>query len=243
MANIYLQVDYKTGNIFQFSKTNQEGYESHINTKGTESWRKIYKKGLYAKLEGVSIRDTDFGKEISLYTKVANGDTAYLNFPLLDQKKNLASYAESLITVLPSLKIGESYRFYPYNIKGENDKYANVGVSVVLANLATESVIEGAEKPKRLSYTYTKEGVEVKGDIPAVIWEEDFDGSRTMNSKAKNKFLYDILNGYVARIGAGDSAAQKPAPTEAKAPVTKTPAQAFEPATAKAPVENDDLPF
>ncbi len=239
MANIYLQVDYKTGNIFQFSKVSQEGYESHINTKGTESWRKIFKKGLYAKLEGVSIRDTDFGKEISLYTKMANGDTAYLNFPLLDQKKNLASYAESLIAVLPSLKIGESYRFYPYNMKDEGAKYSNVGVSVVLADLADESVIEGAEKPKRLSYSYTKEGVEVKGDIPAVIWEEDFDGSRTMNSKAKNKFLYDVLNTFIAKTGSAPAQAQQPAPAAAPKTVTKTPAQAFEPAA----VEEDDLPF
>lgn len=235
--NIYLQVDYKTGNIFQFSKTIKEGYESHINTKGTESWRKIYKKGLYAKLEGVSIRDTDFGKEISLYTKIGNGDTAYLNFPLFDQKKNLASYAESLITILPSLKIGESYRFFPYNIKGENDKYANVGVSVVLADLSNESVIEGAEKPARLTYSYTnKEGVEVKGDIPAIVWEEDFDGSKTMNSKAKNKFLYDTLNAFIAKLGSAPAQASTPAPTAApKALVPKKPA---------APeVENDDLPF
>ena len=238
MANIYLQVDYKTGNIFQFSKTIQEGYESHINTKGTESWRKIYKKGLYAKLEGVSIRDTDFGKEISLYTKMGNGDTAYLNFPLFDQKKNLASYAESLITILPSLKVGESYRFFPYNIKGDNDKYANVGVSVVLADLSNESVIEGAAKPTRLSYSYTKNDIAVKGDIPAIVWEEDFDGSRTMNSKAKNKFLYDTLNAFIAGLsGSAPAQASTPAPTAApKAPAPKKPAAPVE-------AENDDLPF
>ncbi len=238
MANIYLQVDYKTGNIFQFSKTIQEGYESHINTKGTESWRKIFKKGLYAKLEGVSIRDTDFGKEISLYTKMGNGDTAYLNFPLFDQKKNLASYAESLITILPSLRVGESYRFFPYNIKGDNDKYANVGVSVVLADLSNESVIEGAEKPVRLSYSYTnKEGVAVKGDIPAIVWEEDFDGSKTMNSKAKNKFLYDTLNAFIAKLGGAPAQAATPAPIQASAPVAPQ-------ANVAAPVENhDDLPF
>lgn len=235
MANIYLQVDYKTGNIFQFSKTIQEGYESHINTKGTESWRKIYKKGLYAKLEGVSIRDTDFGKEISLYTKMGNGDTAYLNFPLLDQKNNFASYAESLITVLPSLKIGQSYRFFPYNIKGENDKYANVGVSVVLADLSNESVIEGAEKPVRLSYSYTRDGVAVKGDIPAIVWEEDYKGDKKMNCDEKNKFLYTTLTSFVAGLSSGTASAKPATPAQATAAATKKPA---------APeVENDDLPF
>jgi hypothetical protein len=234
MANIYLQVDYSTGNIFQYSKTNQEGYESHINTKGTESWRKIYKKGLYAKLESVSVRESNFGKEISLATKLSNGDNAYLNFPLFDQKKNLASYAESFITVLPSLKIGESYRFFPYNIKGENDKYANVGISIVLANLESESVIEGAEKPARLSYSYTKDGVAVVGDIPAVIWEDDFDGSKSMNSKAKSKFLYDVLMKNTSDSGQPAPAAQAPATVPAKAPANKK---------VTAPEEVDDLPF
>ena len=239
MANIYLQVDYKTGNIFQFSKTIQEGYESHINTKGTESWRKIFKKGLYAKLEGVSIRDTNFGKEISLYTKMGNGDTAYLNFPLLDQKKNLASYAESLITVLPSLVIGQAYRFFPYNIQKEGEKYSNCGVSVVLADLSNESVIEGAEKPTRLSYSYkNKEGVDVKGDIPADVWEEDIDGSRTKNSKAKGKYLFEVLNTYIAGLGSAaptQSAPQASAPTPTVAPKVEAPKQ-------EQPT-HDDLPF
>jgi hypothetical protein len=235
MANIYLQVEFGSGTIFQYSKTNQEGYESHINTKGTESWRKFYKKGLYAKLESVSVRDTDFGKEISIATKLGNGDSAYLNFPLLDQKKNLASYAESFITILPSLKVGESYRFFPYNIKGENDKYANIGMSVVLANLENESVVEGVEKPVRLTYSYTsKDGKEVKGDIPAVVWEEDFDGSKTMNSKAKNKFLYDVLTKHTS--GNTESSTQAPVPTQKveapKAEVKKD-----------VPTAHDDLPF
>lgn len=226
MANIYLQVDYKTGNIFQYSKTIQEGYESHINTKGVESWRKIYKKGLYAKLEGVSVRDTDFGKEISIATKLGNGDNAYLSLPLFDQKKNLASYAESFIAVLPSLKSGEAYRFFPYNMKGENDKYAKVGVSVVLADLSNESVIEGADKPSKLTYSYVKDGVEVKGDIPAIVWEEDFDGSKSMNAKAKNKFLYDTL------LKHSSVSTQAPA-IPAQAPVKPAPVEDV----------NDDLPF
>lgn len=242
MANIYLQVDFKTGNIFQFSKNIQEGYESHINTKGVESWRKIYKKGLYAKLESISVRDSDFGKEISLATKLGKGDTAYLNFPLFDQRKNIASYAESLISLLPSLKIGESYRFFPYNIKGENDKYANIGVSIVLADLANDSVKEGVDKLARLTYSYTsKDGVAVVGDIPAVVWEEDYTGAKTMNQTAKNKFLYDTLTKHVST--SATSSAQPtptPAPTSAvsqSAPVA-TPA-----ANVATKAEHDDLPF
>lgn len=234
MANIYLQVDFKTGNIFQFSKTKQEGYESHINTKSVESFRKIFKKGLYAKLDGVSIRDSNFGKEISVAAKLANGDTAFLNFPIFDQNRNIANYAESFITVLPSLKVGESYRFFPYNIKGDNDKYANIGVSVVLADVANESVIEGAEKPARLSYSYTKDGKFIEGDIPAVIWEEEVDGSKVMNAKAKKKFLYDILVKHSTSQPQQNSASE----TQAKPKEEKPKAEAKKKETV-----NDDLPF
>lgn len=246
MANIYLQIDFKTGNIFQFSKNIQEGYESHINTKGVESWRKIYKKGLYAKLESISVRDSDFGKEISLATKLGNGDNAYLNFPLFDQRKNIASYAESLIALLPSLKIGESYRFFPYNIKGDNDKYANIGVSIVLADLANESVKEGVDKLARLTYSYTsKDGVAVVGDIPAVVWEEDYTGAKTMNQTAKNKFLYDTLTKHVSTSATSSAQpAQTPAPVPTSAVLQSAPAPVSTPAANVATkVEHDDLPF
>jgi len=192
MANIYVQIDYSTGSVYQYSKDQQEGYEKHTNSKGVDSWRKIYNKGLYGKLESVSLRDSNFGKEISVAVKDKNGDNVFLNMPLFDAKKNLASYAESFITVLPNLKVGQEYRFYPYNIKEEGQKYSKVGVSVVPANIKEETV-DKDNAPKKLTYTYTKDGVEVKGDIPAINWEEDFDGSRTMNAKAKNKYLYDIL--------------------------------------------------
>lgn len=40
----YLQINYSDGNIFRYSKDEQEGYEPHTNTKGVVSYRKIYKK-------------------------------------------------------------------------------------------------------------------------------------------------------------------------------------------------------
>lgn len=237
MATKYLQVDYSTGNIFQFSKTEQEGYEPHTNTKGVVSYRKVYNKGLYGTLKGVTIRDSDFGKEISIAVIDKAGDTNYLNLPLFDAKKNLASYAESFITVLPQLKLNNPYRFYAYNIKEEGQKYSKVGLSVAHADIQAETADKENKIPK-LSYTYTKDGKEVKGDVPAIIWEEDFDGSRTMNAKAKNKFLYDILMANV-----GESTQSAPTPTTSNKVPTASPAQAFEPATNVKQEEQDSLPF
>ena len=225
---IYLEIDYNTGSIFRYSKTEQEGYDTHTNTKGVISYRKIYKKGLYGKLKSVSLRESNFGKEVSIAIEDKTGEANYLNMPLFDAKKNLASYAESLIAVLPELKAGTPYRFYPYNIKEEGKKYSTIGVSVLVANLEAETVDKEA-KLKKLSYTYTKDGVEVKGDIPAILWEEDFDGSRTMNSKAKNKYLYDVLMANVSDTPSQTTPAPK---AEVKSP---------EPTTKKE--YNDDLPF
>lgn len=244
----YLQIDYGSGNIFQYSKNEQEGFEPHTNTKGVISYRRILKKGLYGKLKGVSLRDSDFGKEVSLAVEDKTGEMNYLNMPLFDAKKNLASYAESFITALPALKVGSPYRFYAYNIKEEGQKYSKVGVSVLNADLQAETVDKDAKLPK-LSYTYTKDGVEVKGDIPAIIWEEDFDGSKSMNAKAKNKFLYDTL---LANLSEAPKQAAPQAPsatpkaeTPKNAVPTATPQEAFESIPAGTPTNNnfEPLPF
>lgn len=236
MATKYLQISYNDGNIFQFSKTEQEGYEPHTNTKGVVSYRKIYNKGLYGTLKGITIRDSDFGKEISIAVTDKAGDNNYLNLPLFDAKKNLASYAESFITVLPQLKLNNPYRFYAYNIKEEGQKYSKVGLSVAHANLEAETADKENKIPK-LTYTYTKDGKEVKGDVPAIVWETDYTGATTMNATAKNKYLYDILMANV-----GESTQPVPTPS-ALVPVTKTPEQAFAPAVNTKKDEPDDLPF
>jgi hypothetical protein len=237
----YLQIDYSTGNIFQFSKTEQEGYEPHTNTKGVVSYRKIFKKGLYGTLKGVTIRESDFGKEISVAVTDSKGEATYLNMPLFDAKKNLASYAESFITVLPQLKINNTYRFYGYNIKEEGQKYSKTGLSVAHADIQAETADKENKIPK-LSYTYTKDGVEVKGDIPAIIWEEDFDGSRSMNAKAKNKYLYDVL---MANVGESTQTAS-PTP-QATSPAKQEPTPYKGKVEMSAPIADkagfDDLPF
>lgn len=227
----YLQINYADGAIFQYSKDAKEGYEPNTNTKGVVSYRKIYNKGLYGTLKGVSLRDSNFGKEISLFMVDKNGDTNYLNIPLFDAKKNLASYAESFITVLPSIEIGKEYRIYPYNIQEEGSKYSKTGVSVVLADIQAETV-DKTKPLAKLTYTYTKDGVEVKGDIPATIWEEDFDGSRSMNAKAKNKYLYDTL---LKHLSDTPKQEQAPAPQQKPTPKVEAPKTKEE--------EADDLPF
>lgn len=238
---IYLQIDYSTGNIFRYSKSEQEGYEPHTNTKGVVSYRQIFKKGLYGTLKGVTLRDSDFGKEVSLAVQDRTGEMNYLNMPLFDAKKNLASYAESFITVLPQLKVGNPYRFYAYNIKEEGQKYSKTGISVLPADLVSETVNK-EDKLLKLTYTFIKDGVETKGDIPAIVWEEDFDGSKTMNAKAKNKYLYDVLMANLSTSTEQDNKPKAEAPKNAVP--TASPSEAFQ-TTTNSEIDNnfDPLPF
>jgi hypothetical protein len=55
------------------------------------------------------------------------------------------------------------YRFYPYSIQDEGQKYAKVGISVKTANLDEETVFD--VKLNLLSYAFTKAGVDTPGDI------------------------------------------------------------------------------
>ena len=191
--NKYLQIEFGTGNLFEFSKERKEGFEEHINSKNTISYRKYYKEGIYGIYRGTSIRDTDFGKEISVLLVDKEGTSNYINMPLFDAKKNIAVYAESLICVLPALEENYVYRFFSYAMDKKDSQYKSYGISIKHADMNDKSVREDYPL-KRLSYTIiSKDGTVKEGDIPAVKWESHFDGSKTKNAYDKNKYLYDVL--------------------------------------------------
>ena len=84
MNKVYLQLEFSTGKIFEYSKEAKEGYEEYTSTKGKVSYRK-YHRGVTGELDSVSIRDTQFGQEISVSLK-QEGTVVYLTFGLMDQK-------------------------------------------------------------------------------------------------------------------------------------------------------------
>jgi hypothetical protein len=191
--NKYLQIEFSTGNLFEFSKAEKEGFEQHKSTKGTISFRKYYKEGIFGIYRGSSIRETDFGKEVSIHLVDNDGINNYINMPLFDQKKNIAAYAESFIGVLPSLEANYVYRVFPYSMDKKNSEYKSYGVSVKHADMETKSVREDYPL-QRLTYTIVnKEGEVKEGDIPAIKWEENFDGTKVKNTFERNKYLYQVL--------------------------------------------------
>ena len=96
------------------------------------------------------------------------------------------------------------------------------------------------EEPKieRLTYSYTRkaDGVAVQGHIPAVIWTENFDGTKTANKSEKDKYLYSVLQQY----GTIDQAQAAPAQA---APVAQAPAPVAAPPVPQAPVAQPQAPI
>jgi len=190
--NKYLQIEFGTGNLFAYSKEEKEGYEEHKSSKGNVSYRAYFKEGIYGIYRGATVRDTKFGKEISLHMIDVDGGNVYISFPLFDQSKNIAIYAEALITLMPAMQMNFVYRVFPYAMEKKGTEYKNYGVSIKHADMHERTVREDYPL-ERLTYTYEKEGVLHEGDIPAVKWVKSFDGSMKKDQEEKNAYLYKVL--------------------------------------------------
>lgn len=189
----YLQVEYSTGKIFEYSKDEKEGFVEHTNTKNVTSYRRFLDKGLYGTITKVEKRDSNFGDQISVTVVDTSGNTNYLSIPLFDGKRNISTFAEGFITNLKGLELNKPYRIYPYSIENEGKSYKTTGVSIKHANLSDMTVSDSVEK---YTQSYMKDGEEVKGDIPKIEWKEKM-GTSTPDKDAKNEFLYNIFDSYV----------------------------------------------
>jgi hypothetical protein len=195
MSNIYLQIEFGSGNLFQYSKEEKENFEKHTSIKNKVSYRKYYKEGIYGVYRGTSVRVTDFGKELSIHMINKQGQNIFITMPLFDQKKNIATYAESFITVLPSMELNYVYRIFSWAMEKKGTEYKNYGVSVAHADMEARTI--NADFPlDKLSYSYEKDARLVEGDIPPINWEKDFDGSMKKDATERNKYLYNVLMKY-----------------------------------------------
>lgn len=226
----YLQLEFGSGQFFDYSKDEKEGYVKHTSTKGNVSYRKYQKDGVSGVLESVSIYEGKFGNQISMNIK--DGDNVYyVPVDIADQKGNVDTYAESLIKVLPKLNKGDNITVSGYNFTPEGDKYSKIGISVKV----------NGEKIKGLTNAYTdKDGKAVAGDIPGITWKKDALGKNkptAVTLEAKNDYLLGVLKSETDRLKwvQGESAqSSKP---------TAIPEQAFTQATNSNENEVDDLPF
>lgn len=195
MAATYLQLEGKTGRIYQYSKTQKEGFDEHESSTGNVTYRKYFNTGLYGILQNVSIRDSKIGEQVQISVK--NG-SEYINlqFPLYTQSGNIDNrYTESLIRFLPNLKKGQGYRFYPYAMEQEDSSYMKYGMSVI-----TSPNPEAEEKGEKVEafLQYNKEGVG-ENVIPNLVWKEIAGKKKpsAVSLESKDEFLYNHLKSAV----------------------------------------------
>ena len=230
-----LQVNYD-GTIYQYSKDPIEGYEKHTNTKGKESYRKYYRKGVTGVLTAIEKKaGPDFrnnAEEVNL--TLTDGEEKYvLNFPVLGQQgDSLDEYTQSLATLLPKMQMGKRYSLNNWSMKkgdvinGEVVKYGKKGIT--LKNEAGEKI------KSDITYEYIKgkgtaEEKHVKGDVPMLEWKEIAGKNRptAASKEAQLEYLYGLLDREINRLS-GEKQPETPAPqSQPKQQVT----------------ENTDLPF
>lgn len=237
MTKNYLQLEFGSGLFFDYSKEEKQGYEKHVSTKGSTSYRKYYKDGITGILESVSIYEGRFGNQISMNIKKGD-DIYYVPVDIADQKGNVDTYAESLIKFLPQLEKGMNVSIKGYNFTPEGDKYAKIGISV--------SVDGEKLKANMTNAYYNKEGELVSGDIPPLVWKKDALGKNkpsAVSQEAKNDYLLSVLKEQTDRLKwvQGESTQETPKQETPKNAVpTATPEQAFEPTNNK---PENNLPF
>ena len=193
MDKHYLQLVFKSGIFFEYSKEPQEGFEEHEykNKKGDTvvSYRKYYKKGIEGVLESITkYNNEDISwKQEEIVLSIVDGDDVYkVQFPLYDQRDNIQTYTESLISFLPNLEKEMKIAFRAYNFIPKDSKYTKIGVSIK---------VDGKKLERALTNEYKKDSKFFKGDIPMLIFEEKRGKNRptAASVEKKNDFLYDSL--------------------------------------------------
>lgn len=230
MNKNYLQLDFTSGQFFDYSGQEKEGYEKHVSSKGNESYRKWYKDGVSGKLGSVSIYDGKFGQQISMNIQDGN-EVYYVPVELADQRGNVATYAESLIKLLPSLNKEDDIEVRGYNFTPEGEQYSKIGISIK---------VNGEKVKGTLTNAYYKAGKLVDGDIPAIEWKENALGKKrpsAVSLEAKDEYLLGVLKKQTDRlkwVSGNNETSSTPQPKKELTSITVTP---------KKSEISDELPF
>lgn len=241
MAATYLQLEGKTGRIYQYSKTEKEGFDKHESSGGNVTYRKYFNTGLYGTLQNVSIRESKIGEQLQISVK--NGsEFINLQFPLYTQSGNIDNrYAESIIRFLPNLKKGQGYRFYPYAMEQEDSKYMKYGISVI-ESPNPENEEKGDKVEPFLGYNKEGEGDKI---IPNLVWKEIAGKKKpsAVSLEEKDTYLYTYLkeavDGHLAYDKNSSSSSNDAPKTDNSNSTSSEPVNTDD----GADDEYDDLPF
>lgn len=202
---IYLQVENSTGTLYQYSKTEKEGFSRYEATNPqtkavTVSYRKYYKEGVFGKLLSITSRDSVMNgatiTQLSIALENEFSDLMFININVLDTKNFITNYAESVLAQLPGLKAweGKVVRVYPYAIEDKERQTKNYGVAFNRSRFS-DFAVDKENKPAKLSYTVLNKedgSVKIQGDIPPIVWETFLD-KLVANKKDRTMYLWNIM--------------------------------------------------
>jgi hypothetical protein len=200
----YFNIDFKSGNFYESSKTPKEGFDTHTNTKGDVSYRRYASGGVYGTFVNAGIRASKIGDQCSITVLTENGDTCYLNLGIYTVDGNIENnFMESLIKLLPNLQKGENYLFYPFSFtpeKKEGDTKEPREIKGFTIKTADNVKIE-----KAYTNAYKNaEGVVTEGDIPYLDFAQRPDGKirpTAATQEAKTNTLITFMMQEIGKEG------------------------------------------
>ena len=107
---IYNQLDFKTSRLYEYSKTEKEGFDEHVNTVGTKSYRRYQNSGVTGTLANVSVKESKIGDQLNVTLRDEDGNYLQNQFSLYDQNGFVDNnFCEDIISKLRNMKKGEVY--------------------------------------------------------------------------------------------------------------------------------------
>lgn len=192
MEKHYLDLDFKSGKFYEFAKTEKEGFERHESEKGNVSYRKYYNY-IKGSLESVQKYEDKFGDCISIILRKGE-KLFFIKNRLYDNRGQIATFSESLITLLPNLDKNQEITFRGYNFIPDGEKYPKRGISIKNS--------EGEKIKRAIKHSYYKNGELVKNDIPALEFVEKMGKMKpsSQSVEAKEDYLLDVLQKQFDRL-------------------------------------------
>jgi hypothetical protein len=202
---MYLQIENSTGILYEYSKTEKEGftrYESvNPQTKTTTiSYRKYHKEGVFGKLLSITSRDSVMNgstiTQLSIALENQFSDLMFININVLDSKNFITNYAESVLSQLPALKAweGKIVRVFPYAIENKETGNKNYGVAFNRSRFS-DFAVDKENRPAKLTFTILNKedgSIKTQGDIPPIIWETFLD-KLVPNKKDRTMYLWNVM--------------------------------------------------
>lgn len=243
-STTYLQVDYSTGKLYEYSKEVKQGFEVQEVNGEVKGFRRYLDYGLTAIYKGVELRQSPIGDQLSL--KFQEGiDWVQISVNAYTQRDSFTDFAESVIRVLPALVMGQAYRVYPYVMETEAG-YTNRGVSF------RENDKDGEKVKPVLYYQKAGETSDDPNAIPPLVWKEKLGKNKPTATSIEEQtdFFYRHLTEAIALTSDGTPAnSGNGTPTyggngtsaKKEAPATTFPTT--ENKSGGDPFADDDLPF